>query len=179
MWATQTDRNMLGWWPSRPLTFEQFMERVHPDDRESVRRLVQRSREDRSDYEAEYRLVVPGGGTRWVAARGRREFDRDGKPLRMRGVTIDITKRRQAEEAARELSGQLINAQEEERSRLARELHDDVTQRLALLAIDAGREERAGSAGGVAMRTMREGLVRLSQDVHALSYRLHPSILED
>src|SRR5215472_11776587 len=99
MWATQTGRNMLGWWPSRPLTFEQFMERVHPDDRQSVRRAVQRSREDRTDYEAEYRLVVPGVGTRWLAARGRCEFDQDGKPLRMRGVTIDITKRRQAEEA--------------------------------------------------------------------------------
>src|SRR5262245_24835327 len=99
MWATQTGRNMLDWWPSRPLTFEQFMERVHPDDRQSVRRLAQRPREDRSDYEDEYRLEVLGGGTRWVAARGRCEFDRDGKPLRMRGVTIDITKRRQAEEA--------------------------------------------------------------------------------
>ena len=50
--------------------------------------------------------------------------------------------RRRAEEAAHEFSGRLINAQEEERSRLARELHDDVTQRLASLAIDAGREER-------------------------------------
>src|SRR6516165_143330 len=181
MWATQTGRNVLGWWPSRPLTFEQFMERVHPDDRQSVRRAVQRSREDRSDYEAEYRLVVPSVGTRWVAARGRCEFDCDGKPLRMRGVTIDITKRRQAEEAARELSGRLINAQEEERSRLARELHDDVTQRLALLAIDAGRGERnlPSAAGGTAMRAMRESLIRLSEDVHALAYRLHPSILED
>jgi signal transduction histidine kinase len=86
-----------------------------------------------------------------------------------------------SEAAAHELSGRLIAAHEEERARLARELHDDVTQRLALLAIDAGREERnlPGPAGSGAMRTMREGLVRLSEDVHALSYRLHPSILED
>jgi signal transduction histidine kinase len=56
-----------------------------------------------------------------------------------------------------------------------------VTQRLASLAIDAGREERSlsGSAGGTTIRAMREGLIRLSEDVHALSYRLHPSILED
>jgi signal transduction histidine kinase len=89
--------------------------------------------------------------------------------------------RRHAEQAAHELSGRMIYAQEEERSRLARELHDDVTQRLALLAIEAGHEERnfPASAAGSAMRTMREGLVRLSEDVHALSYRLHPSILED
>jgi signal transduction histidine kinase len=101
--------------------------------------------------------------------------------MNWRRLSCAHAERARAEEAAHELSGQLINAQEEERSRLARELHDDVTQRLALLAIDAGREERrsASPAGGSAMRTMREGLVRLSEDVHALSYRLHPSILED
>jgi signal transduction histidine kinase len=89
--------------------------------------------------------------------------------------------RQRSEAEAHALSGRLINAQEEERARLARELHDDVTQRLALLAIDAGREERvlSGSAAGTVIRTIREGLVRLSEDVHTLSYQLHPSILED
>ena len=92
-----------------------------------------------------------------------------------------MLRRQRAEETARELSGHLITAQEDERSRLARELHDDVTQRLALLAIDAGRQERVlpPAAGGDAMRAMREGLAQLSEDVHALSYRLHPSIIED
>jgi signal transduction histidine kinase len=89
--------------------------------------------------------------------------------------------RQRSEATAHALSGRLINAHEEERSRLARELHDDVTQRLALLAIEAGREERSlsGSAAAAGIRAMREGLARLSEDVHSLSYRLHPSILED
>ena len=101
--------------------------------------------------------------------------------LNRRRLSRANAERQRAEEAARELSGHLITAQEDERSRLARELHDDVTQRLALLAIDAGRQEHVlpRAAGGDAMRTMREGLVRLSEDVHALSYRLHPSIIED
>ena len=78
-------------------------------------------------------------------------------------------RRRRSEAAAHELSGKLITAQEEERARLARELHDDVTQRLASLAIDAAHEERhpAGAGRGAAIRTMRDGLVRLSEDVHA------------
>ena len=88
--------------------------------------------------------------------------------------------RLRSEAEAHDLSGRLINAGEEERARLARELHDDVTQRLALLAIAAGREERSSlNSDAGPMRTMREGLVRLSEDVHALSYRLHPSILSD
>jgi signal transduction histidine kinase len=88
---------------------------------------------------------------------------------------------RRSEAAAHALSGRLITAQEEERSRLARELHDDVTQRLASLSIEAGRVEARlpGRAGDGPMHSMREGLARLSEDVHALSYRLHPSILTD
>jgi signal transduction histidine kinase len=89
-------------------------------------------------------------------------------------------RRLRSEASAHQLSRRLIKVGEQERARLARELHDDVTQRLALLAIDAGREE-SGAAGAprAVMRSMREGLIRLSEDVHALSYRLHPSLLED
>jgi signal transduction histidine kinase len=89
--------------------------------------------------------------------------------------------RTRAEAEAHALTGQLIAVQEEERSRLARELHDDITQRLALLAIDLGRDERDAfnSVTSAAVRSTRDGLVRLSRDVHDLSYRLHPSILED
>lgn len=90
-------------------------------------------------------------------------------------------KRRRSEADARALSRQLIHAQEEERARLARELHDDVTQRLAVLAISAARQEgkRLSAAERSAMGSVHDGLVRLSEDVHALSYRLHPSILTD
>lgn len=90
-------------------------------------------------------------------------------------------KRLRSEAEARELSHRLINAQEEERARLARELHDDVTQRLAILAINAASHGRgaSGAAGSNGTGSLHDGLVRLSEDVHALSYRLHPSILTD
>jgi signal transduction histidine kinase len=101
-------------------------------------------------------------------------------------LLYEQAQRRHSEAAAHQLSRRLINAQEEERARLARELHDDVTQRLAALAIDAARidaardePKSASPAGGATMRSLREGLVQLSEDVHALSYRLHPSILTD
>lgn len=100
--------------------------------------------------------------------------------LNRRRLERERVERQRAEKAARDFSERLISAQEDERSRLARELHDDVTQRLAVLAIEAGRAQvRGPSQGTHAMREIREGLVKLSEDVHALSYRLHPSILDD
>jgi signal transduction histidine kinase len=96
-------------------------------------------------------------------------------------LLINRAKRRSAEAVARGFPGRLLRAQEEERARMARELHDDITQRLARLAIDAGQVERAPAAATVSetMGGVREGLVRLSEDIHALSYQLHPSMLED
>jgi len=96
-------------------------------------------------------------------------------------LLIHRARRRQAEAAARDSARRLINAQEDERTRLARELHDDITQRLALLAIDAGYSEGEASApaGRAVNGKLKEDLVRLSDDVHALSHRLHPSVLDD
>lgn len=101
--------------------------------------------------------------------------------LNRRQLHLSRAALRRSERDARDLSGRLINAQEDERGRLARELHDDMTQRLALLAIDAGQGERkaASEADGATLRGLRVELVRLSEDVHALSYRLHPSTLRD
>jgi len=88
-------------------------------------------------------------------------------------------RRRRAERQALDLSGRLITAHEDERRRLGRELHDDVTQRLARLSIHAALLPRAGEGANPVLRSLHEELVRLSEDVHALSYRLHPSVIED
>jgi PAS domain S-box-containing protein len=90
---------------------------------------------------------------------------------------------RQNESDLRELAGRLIYAQEEERRRLARELHDDLAQRLAVVAIDVGRLELQLMDTPAPVREelheMKNGIVRISQDVHSLSRQLHPSILDD
>jgi signal transduction histidine kinase len=89
---------------------------------------------------------------------------------------------RQAREGLRKLAAKLLHAQEEERRRIAREMHDDWTQRLALLGIDIAKLEKHLGTPEKALpllRTMQEQLVGLSEDVHALSRQLHPSILDD
>jgi len=90
-------------------------------------------------------------------------------------------RRRHSEDAALALARTLITVQEDEHARVARELHDDVTQRLALLAIDMSRAENAATddASRSAMQTIRHSLAQLSEDVHSLAYSLHPSILAE
>ena len=89
--------------------------------------------------------------------------------------------RRAAELAQEKLSGQLITAHEDERKAIARELHDDLSQRLARLAIDAGviGRDPVGDAADDDLKDLRDELTRVSEDVHDMSYRLHPSLVED
>ncbi|HWU38349.1 MAG TPA: histidine kinase, partial [Candidatus Acidoferrum sp.] len=102
----------------------------------------------------------------------------------------EVEERKKAEAAVREgendlrkLTGKLISAQEEERRRLARELHDDLTQRMAVLAIDIGNFEGqsrdASPSARQKLRDMKDGVVKISEDMHTISRRLHPSILDD
>jgi signal transduction histidine kinase/ABC-type uncharacterized transport system substrate-binding protein len=179
--ATESDWSSGNWYSAHPVGFDHFMEIVHPDDRTSLSQAIRGALEGDGQYETEYRVVSADSTVRWIAGRGRIEFDQNGKPIQLRAISIDITERRRGEDEARDLNGRLITAHEDERARLARALHDDVTQRLALLAIDAGRKEKGlgDTAAGQAMRSIRYDLVQLSEDVHALSYALHPAILED
>jgi len=90
-------------------------------------------------------------------------------------------RRRRAESEARTLGGRLITAYEDEGRRLARELHDDITQRLAGVSIEAamlGRQAEP-AARRAAEESVASELATLSRDVHALSYRLHPAVVED
>ena len=95
-------------------------------------------------------------------------------------LLVQRTRRRRAEQDARTLGGRLITAHEDESRRLARELHDDVTQRLAGLSIEAAVLERDPDPSRQASaRSIGSELVNLSRDVHAMAYRLHPSVLDD
>ena len=106
------------------------------------------------------------------------EQRRSGEALREREAAL-----RASQNDLRRLAGRLLFAEEEERRRVARELHDDFTQRLAVLAIEAGKLERELSASSSPadkrLATFREQMVQLSSDVHRLSRRLHPTILDD
>ncbi len=105
----------------------------------------------------------------------------NGKPCKL-SVIADVTERKRAEEALASLSGRLIEAQDEERKRIAREIHDDYNQRVAMLAVDLEQlAETVVDSSGETSQKVHELFDRLSElgaDLHSLSHRLHSSTLE-
>jgi len=101
IWITDRGRSLFGFGASEKLDFDRFRSRLHPDDRKSVLKGVEKSLRTGAEYQSEYRVVLPNGQLRWIAGRGHVECNGDGQPVRMRGASLDITKRKQAEEQLR------------------------------------------------------------------------------
>ena len=99
-----------------------------------------------------------------------------------RALLAEVTERRRAEEDLQSLTGKLIEAQEQERRRIARELHDDFNQRLAALSVELETIERTPPTLPEPivrhLAAIRGQVVQLSDDLHDLAYKLHPSLLE-
>jgi PAS domain S-box-containing protein len=100
VWTTDKGRALFGFAQSEEINLARFLDTLHPEDRERVRQTVANALNGTDEYESEFRVVSPAGQTRWIAARGRTEFD-GGTAVRMRGVCLDITLRKQAEERFR------------------------------------------------------------------------------
>jgi PAS domain S-box-containing protein len=97
IWITDKGRSLFGFDSSEKLNFDRFRSRLHPEDRESVLQAVEKSLRTGAQYQSEYRALLPNGQIRWIAGRGHVEFNGDGQPVRMRGASVDITKRKEAE----------------------------------------------------------------------------------
>ena len=110
IWITDKGRALFGFAPSEKLNFDRFRSAIHHEDRELVHQAVENSLRTGAEYEAEYRIVLPDGQVRWMAGRGHVEFNGDGQPARMRGASLDITKRKRAEEQFRLLVESAPNA---------------------------------------------------------------------
>ncbi|WP_221251876.1 PAS domain-containing sensor histidine kinase [Desulfuromonas versatilis] len=177
---------MLGYRPEEVApeyyTWEKLL---HPDDRDRVLEALTEHVEGRAaTYEAEVRMKTEAGGWIWILTRGQVvRRDQQGKALRMIGTHTDITDRKRAEEEIRFLNHQLINLAEEERARLARDLHDEFGQILTTLQLgmetlrnmtrNMGKE-----AEGQYQRLI--GLIALLGDhVRDVSAQLRPNILDN
>jgi PAS domain S-box-containing protein len=159
-------------------TRDAFENLVHPDDRAKVIDLIDEAIKTGQPTEGEWRVVWPDGSLHWIAARGQVFMNESGEPSRMFGVHLDVTERKRADEALSDMTRKLVEAQEQERARIARELHDDINQRLAMLAIELEQLQDDPSEVRSRVQELRKRTTEISNDVQALSHDLHSSQLE-
>lgn len=110
VWMGARDRAKMGFTTDEPIDRERLFHDVHPDDRAAMAAEMQRVLDHGGRYECEYRCVLPGGSVRWISDRGRAEMDTNGRVARVRGVSVDVTRRVESEEslaAQRRQLGQL------------------------------------------------------------------------
>ena len=151
---------------------------IHPDDLAEVLQWVDEALKTGRPMTGEWRVVWPDRSVHWIAGRWQVLRSESGEPLRMVGVNLDITERKLAEQALADMTRKLIEAQEQERARIGRELHDDINQRLAMLAVELEHLESDPSEVQSRARELRRHMAEVSNDVQALSHELHSSKLE-
>ncbi len=170
-------------------TFEQWSNRIYPDDRPRVlSHLDEYLTGNRQEFREEYRIRRRDHRLIWVLDRAYALWNEKGQAVRMVGSEKDITQRKHAEAQLRQhetqlvdLTTKLLRAQDQERQRIARELHDDMTQRLAVLAVEIGSLARSDSSNTPPqphIEHLRKTAAQLAEDIHNFAYRLHPSLLE-
>jgi PAS domain S-box-containing protein len=153
---------------------------IHADDVRSVQAANKRGLEEQKEYSKEYRLLRRDGQYRWMLDIASPRVNREGAFAGFVGSAADITDLKQAQEALERVGGKLIEAQEEERGRIARELHDDICQRLALLSMELEQANRESNSSGSSAKIeeIRRHCAQIATDVQAMSHKLHSSKLE-
>jgi PAS domain S-box-containing protein len=159
-----------------------WMQWVHPDDLAPFVETYSKAFDQRVPFRAEYRLQRPDGEFRWMFAQGVPRYDAQHAFAGYIGSTVDITERKAAEEVLSTLSQRLIEAQEQERARLARELHDDINQRLAVhvWSLESIKQRLPDGSPELEQQLGKiiEAAATLTKDVQRLSHRLHSSNLQ-
>jgi two-component system sensor kinase FixL len=157
IWVTPKRRAQLGFPVSGKITFEDLISRWHPDDRDKVRQALRDAIENGKDYDAEFRRVLADGSVRWFAARGRVYADKQGKPTRVLGLSMDITARKQAElEAARQRNELVHLSRVTTLGELSSSLAHELTHPLTAILSNAQAAQRFLARDDVDLDEVRE-----------------------
>ena len=153
---------------------------LHPEEAERCRDVYDKAFEQRQPFQIEHRLRRHDGVYRWVMTAGVPRYNVDRSFIGYIGSAVDITERKLAEAALSTVSQKLIEAHEEESSRIARELHDDINQRLVVMRMRLGYLKQGPAAAEITQEIgeVSQDISDLVADIQALSHGLHPGKLE-
>ena len=158
------------------------LENIHGEDVAACFDTYTEAFDRHEPFTMQYRLRRHDGEYRWVLDRGIPRFDGNNSFTGYIGSCVDITDRKLAEEALSSVSRRLIDAQEQERAWIARELHDDISQRIAMVGIEADALEQRIPDSAMEVRSsldeLRLHLSEIGSEIQAISHRLHSSKLE-
>jgi len=179
LWSSKHCRAMLGLPPREALTTTAMIAQVHPDDRHVARASIRAATFGTlNDGESEFRVIWPNGETRWLQARGKTDLDENGDPLRASGIFRDVTNYKIAQLEAKQLSQRVLSIQDDERQRIAQDLHDSTSQHLA--AIGLNLIALKGSKGSCSvLEDIENSLDEASKELRTFTYLLHPPALAD
>jgi len=161
---------------------DSWQEYVHPDDREDVVLLLSEALKSPASFSMQYRLRRLDGEYRWMFDVVSPRVNGDGSFAGFVGSAVDVTDQKIAQDTLENVSGRLIEAQEKERSRIARDLHDDICQRLAVLSMELEEANRtlngSSEATNERLEEIQQHCAEIAGDVQALSHQLHSSKLD-
>lgn len=190
-WSQETFR-IFGFDPTKSTAslVETFLQRIHPEDRSRIERGLEEAPREPGNYEADYRIVLPDGTIRHIHDVVYPVTNEAGRVVERYGVVRDITQSKRAEEQLqrshdelRALTAQLQTVREEERTRVAREIHDELGQALTAIKLDVialAREIPADRAAAVPRsQSILHLLDKTIQSVQRISTELRPGILDD
>ncbi len=170
-------------------SFEAYLERVHPEDRQHSGAMMARALMDGRRFTLQERIVRPGGEVRYLRSHGEVVRDPRGKPLKVLGACLDITEQRHSETALRQaaqdlhgLTRRLVQAEEAERRRIAAELHDRVGQSLSALNINLDLILRAEGLAAPERQRLEESVALVDstlQSIENVMAELRPPLLDE
>lgn len=172
--------DVLGYSLDKWLEPDFWVSHIHSDDRQRALTDYSRLLRTSEQFQIEYRMIAKDERIVWMHDIVNVER-RNNKPAMVRGFMIDVAEQKPSEDTPRLLSGRFITAREEELKHIARELHDDLNQRVALISIEleqVAQDLEMDANATTRVKGIQKKIEEISADIHRMSYQLHPSKLD-